>query len=131
MLLTGLVSYLLEQTAITSVVGQAIQPVPAPANLSDYPCITYQSPSYVPGYAGDGPIGVTETRVIYNCLAPSYLAARTLAQSVANSLSGFTGDLPDGTQVFLIKILNAVDGFVDDTRTMYSVMVHAWVQFAE
>jgi hypothetical protein len=107
-------------------------------------------------YGNDGPIGVSKSRVVFDCFAQRYLDARTLALTVADALSGFgieaelasefgeggfgdggygtipgnNGILPDGTQVFLIEIVNVVDGYVDGSR-IYRTSVHAMVQYAE
>jgi hypothetical protein len=129
-MINGLVAYLLTQTPITALVGQTIQPPPAPANLSDYPCITYQVVSYVPQYTEDGPIGVSDSRVVFNCFATTYLQATTLAQLVITALSGYSGTLPDGTNVFLATIVNLNDQYVDAARTLYRSSVHVMVQFA-
>ncbi len=131
MITSSLVSYLLDYTPITDLVGQAIQPPPAPANLNDYPCVTYQVASYVLEYAGNGSIGVSQSRIIYNCFGTSYLQAASIAQALIAVLSGYTGDLPDGTRVFLIEIVNMEDSYVDDSRTIYKTSVHAMVQFAD
>src|ERR1039458_1466476 len=69
MLTNGLVSYLLAVPAVTVIVGSAIQPVPAPEDLSQYPLITYQTPSDVSEDGNDGPIGVSEARVVFDCFA--------------------------------------------------------------
>jgi hypothetical protein len=156
MLTNGLVSYLLAQTPITAIVGTGIQPVPAPEDLTDYPCITYQMVSYSTEYANDGPVGVSKSRVVFDCFAARYLDAQTLALTVATALSGFgieaaissefgsggfgeggygtipgsNGILPDGTQVYLIEIANIVDGYVDGSR-IYRTSVHALIQYAD
>jgi len=130
MLLTDIVAYLLTQSAITSVVDNRIQPIPAPVDLSQYPCITYQSPSYVPQYANNGPVGVSDTRVVYDCLAPSYLAARSLAETLAAALSGFSGTLTSGARIFETEIVNILDRWDDGSKISCS-QVHIIFTYAE
>jgi hypothetical protein len=45
MLTVGAAQYLLTRSAVTDIVGDSIQPIPAPVKKELYPCITYQSPS--------------------------------------------------------------------------------------
>ncbi len=130
MLIAGVIAYIQAQSSITSIVGERIQPVPGPEDLADYPCITYQSPSYIPEYANDGPIGVSMTRIVFDCQAQRYLDARTLAETLANLFSGYEGALPNGTKVYLATIANLVDGFSDASR-LYKSTVHVLFQFAE
>jgi len=130
MMITGLVAYLLANTAVANIVGTSIQPVPAPPNLADYPVVTYQNVSHTEEYANDGPVCVAEERVVLDCHAVRYLDARTLALAVATALSGFSGLLPDGTKVYLIEIVNVMDGFNGASQTLYRTSVHAMVQYA-
>ncbi len=129
MLTTDLVAYLLTQTAVTAIVGTRIQPIPAPEDLSQYPVVTYQQVSYVPEYSNDGPINVSQSRIVFECHAVRYLDAHALAQAVAESLSGFSGTLPIGTKVYLAEIANRQDQFNTDAR-IYSAAVHVLVQYA-
>ena len=130
MLLTDVVAYLLTQTAITSVVSNRIQPIPAPVDMSQYPCIVYQSPSYVPEYANNGPVGVSDTRVVYDCLAPTYLTARSLAETLAATMSSYTGTLPNGTRIFETEIANILDRWDDGSKISCS-QVHIIFTYAQ
>lgn len=130
MLLTDVVAYILTQSAVTSLVSNRIAPIPAPVDLSEYPCITYQSPSYVPEYAGNGAVGVSETRIVFDCLASSYLPARTIAETLASTLSSYTGTLPNGTRVFETEVVNIVDRWDDGSKISCST-VHVIFTFSE
>jgi Protein of unknown function (DUF3168) len=116
MLTNGVVAYLLTQTAITAIVKQSIQPIPAPEDLSQYPLITYQSPSDVSDNANDGPVGVATCRIVFECKALRYLDARNLALAVKAALNGYSGTLPNGTRVFLAQSVNLVDRWEDGSR---------------
>lgn len=134
MLTNGLVAYLLEQSAITSIVGTAIQPIPAPADMSGYPCITYQMASDVPEYTLTGTAGLSTTRIVFDCLAPfnpgGYLIARSMALAVKAALSGFEGNLPDGTKVFIAEVVNVTDNFDNDALLSRST-VHVSVVYSD
>ena len=130
MLTNGLVSYLLAVPAVTVIVGSAIQPVPAPEDLSQYPLITYQTPSDVSEDGNDGPIGVSEARVVFDCFALRKLDAATLALTVKAALRGFSGVLPDGTRVFFCRIENVTENFDDGSR-IYRSSAHFIVQYAD
>ena len=130
MLTNGVVAYLLTQTAITAVVGQCIQPIPAPEDLSQYPLITYQSPSDVSENANDGPVGVANSRIVFDCKALRYLDARNLALAVKAALNGYSGMLPDGTRVFLAESVNLVDRWEDGSRISCTA-VHVLFQYKD
>ncbi len=131
MLPDGIVPFLIEQTAIARTVGSRVQPIPASEDLSQYPLITYQSPSDVPlDFNMDGPSGVSQMRIIFDCRALRYLDARNLARTLKGILQGFTGILPDGTRIYNCEVVAVVDGFDDGSR-VYSVKVHGMFQYAD
>jgi hypothetical protein len=130
MLTNGVVAYLLTLDSITSVVNRSIQPIPAPEDLSQYPLITYQSPSDVSDNANDGPVGVATSRIVFDCKALRYLDARTLALAVKAAFNGYSGTLPDGTQVFLAESVNLVDRWEDGSRISCTA-VHVLFQYKD
>ncbi len=130
MLPDGIVAFLLTQATITAVVNNRIQPIPAPEDLSQYPLITYQSPSDVSENANDGPVGVTTMRIVFDCLAQRYLDARNLARALKLVLNGFSGTLPDGTNILLAESANLVDRFDDGSR-IYCTSFHALIQYGD
>jgi hypothetical protein len=124
------VTYLLTQTAVTAIVNQSIQPIPAPEDLSQYPLITYQSPSDVSDNANDGPVGVATSCIVFDCKALRYLDARNLALAVKAALNGYSGTLPDGTHVFLAEFVNLVDRWEDGSRISCTA-VHVLFQYKD
>jgi hypothetical protein len=130
MLPDAIVAFLLTQATITAVVNNRIQPIPAPEDLSQYPLITYQSPSDVSENANDGPVGVTTMRIVFDCLAQRYLDARNLARALKLVLNGFSGTLPDGTDILLAESANLVDRFDDGSR-IYCTSFHALIQYGD
>ena len=130
MLTNGVVAYLLTQIAITAIVNQSIQPIPAPEDLSLYPLITYQSPSDVSDNANDGPVGVATSRIVFDCKALRYLDARNLALAVKAALNGYSGTLPNGTRVFLAQSVNLVDRWEDGSRISCTA-VHVLFQYKD
>ena len=129
-LFVGIVKYLLTKAPITALAGNRIQPIPAPEDLSLYPCVTVQIASDVSRYGFDGPDGVTTTRVVFDCFADRYLNARSLALAIKAALTGYSGTLPDGTQVFETQIVNIQDGF-DDGSHISRTAVHALITYAD
>jgi hypothetical protein len=121
---------MLTNSGITALVGARIQPLPAPEDLTQYPCITYQGVSEMNGYTLTGSDGVTDTRIIFNCYALRYLDARTLALAVKAALSAYSGTLPDGTVVYECQIANVVDGYDDGSR-ISKTSVHVLVTYAD
>jgi hypothetical protein len=130
MILTDVVAYLLLQDSITTVVANRIQPIPAPVDLTQYPCIVFNSPSYVPEYANNGVVGVSNTRIVFDCLAVTYLVARSLAETLAATLSAFTGTLPNGTRVFEAEVVNILDRWDDGSKISCS-QVHIIFTYSE
>jgi hypothetical protein len=129
MLITDLVSYLQQQSSITALVGQRIQPVPAPEDLTQYPCLTFQIASYLPEYTMDGSIGLAQYRIVFDCFGLRYLDAANLSSAIVASLSGFTGTIGT-THVWNCEIVNQQDHFQDGAR-LYRTSVHALLQIAE
>jgi len=130
MLTNGLVALLASNSEITSVVGSRIQPMPAPEDLTQYPCITYQTVSDVAGYTLTGIDGVANTRVIFNCFALRYLDAHSLALLMKSALAGYRGTLNDGSVVYETQVVNITDSYVDGSR-IYKVSVHVVLTYAE
>ena len=110
--------------------NQSIQPIPAPEDLTQYPLITYQSPSDVSENANDGPVGVATSRIVFDCKALRYLDARNLALAVKAALNGYSGTLPNGTRVFLAESVNLVDRWEDGSRISCTA-VHVLFQYKD
>ncbi len=130
MLTNGLRTYLLAIPAISNAVGTRIQPIPAPEDLSEYPCITMQVVSDVSGYTLTRSDGVTDSRIVFDCFAQRYLDAHNLALTVKAALTAYRGTLPDGSIVYETQIVNLVDGFVDGSRISHTA-VHAVITYAD
>lgn len=115
--------------AVQAVVGDRVQPIPAPADvLSFCPGVTFQSPSDISQNANDGPVGISTMRIVFDCYAQRYLDARNLARSLKAVFDGFAGDMPDGTHVELTESVNLVDRFDDGSR-IYCTSVHWLLQY--
>jgi hypothetical protein len=130
MLPDGIVGFLLTQDSIIAVVNDRIQPIPAPPDLDQFPLITYQGVSDESQQAGDGPVGVATMRIVFDCLAERYLDARNLARALKLVLNGFSGTLPDGTQILLAESASLADRFDDGSR-IYCTSFHALIQYSE
>lgn len=130
MLTSGLVSLLLANSTVSAIVGTRIQPIPAPEDLKQYPCVTYQVASDVNGYTLTGTDGVTTTRVIFDCFALRFLDAHNLALAVKAALTAYRGTLSDGTVVYECQIVNVVDAFESGSRVS-KTSVHAVIQYAD
>ena len=130
MLTDGLVTFLNAQPAVNALAAGRIAPPPAPEDLSDYPCITYQRASYKPDYTTDGPVNLSETRVVFDCFAVRYLDARNLAEAIRLALSGYTGVLPDGTRVYEAEVANLSDLFNTGSR-ISCTSIHVLFQHSE
>jgi hypothetical protein len=128
MLIEGLVARLIANSAIAAIVGQRVQPEPAPEDLSLYPLITYKVASDVTTYNMQGEDGLVTCRVVFTCLGVRYGDARSTALAVKLSLSNFAGILSDGTPIDGIEIVNIADGFGDGSR-VYRTAVHAMCRY--
>ena len=130
MITNGIVALLNATTAITAICGNNIQPIPAPDDLADYPCVTYQVASDVSQYSLTNEAGPTQSRIVFTCIATSYLTARSLALAIKGALTSYTGTLPDGTFVNDTEIVNMQDGFDDGSR-LSTTSVHAMFYYAD
>jgi hypothetical protein len=130
MIAVSMVPYILAQAPVTAIIGTSLQPIPAPEDLASYPCITYQTVSYNTSYTSSGPSGWAQCRVVYNCWATSYLQAQQLLEALRVALSGYRGTLSDGTQVFLIQVVNEDDYISPDSR-LFRASLHTLIQYGE
>lgn len=137
MMIDSLLTYLLSPNLpLSALVGGRVQPVPAPDDISDYPCIVFQSASYVEEYDDSGSVGLAKERIVFDCMATDtsteggFGVSRAIAFALRSALSGFgPAYLPDNTYVELITIVNIVGGWNDAARTIYKTSVHAMVQY--
>jgi hypothetical protein len=134
MLTNGLVALLLASTPVTSIVGNSIQPIPAPVDLKQFPLVTYQQVSDTLGYTLTGSEGLSTARFVFDCLAPlnpgGYLVARNLALAVKAALSAFSGTLSEGTKVWFIEIANFTENF-DNASFLSRSSVHALITYSD
>jgi hypothetical protein len=131
MLAEGIVAFVNAQPGIAAVIAGRIQPPPAPEfDPALYPLITYQISSDSSDLANDGPVGVAETRVIFDCLAERYLDARRLALALKTLFHGYAGTLPDGTEVQLAKSASLADRFDDGSR-IYCTTFQALITYGD
>lgn len=131
MLESGLRSQILTITGVVNVAGQRIYPLTAPEDLTLYPCITTATASYVPAYTvNPGSLGLATKRIVLNVFAADYSDVRAIVEAIRSSLSGFQGNLPDGTLVHSIRIANSQDFFEDDPR-LFRSSLHLLVTYQE
>jgi hypothetical protein len=130
MIAVSLLPLITGNAGVSALVGTSVQPIPAPEDLASYPCITYQTVSYVPDYTSDGATGFVQARLVFNCWGVGYLQAGQIRDALIKALGGYMGKLPDGTQVFLIRVANGEDYFDPDNR-LYRATLHVIVQYAE
>lgn len=115
MIEAGLVSLLNGTSAITNLCAGRIYPVVMP-ELGQPPCIVYQLVSSVSQYSNDGPSGFVTARMQLTAWAASYADAKALDAAVRAALDGYTGTLPDGTDVANVLIDNGLDYYEKDSR---------------
>src|ERR1700685_4214948 len=92
---------LVSQPSATALIGTgatSIRPIPAPEDLANYPCITYQTVSYVADYTVQGNSGWAQKRIVYNCWGASYLITKKIQEALRLILTGYEGILTDGTR---------------------------------
>lgn len=130
MLETGMAALLLTQSSITALIGNNVDPIPAPEDLEDYPCITYQEASYTADYTSDGASGWAQKRLVYNCWGTSWMQAKQIQEALRVVLTGYRGTLSEGTQVFLIEVANGEDFFESASR-LWRSSLHALIQYSE
>jgi hypothetical protein len=149
MLEEGIVSLLLAQTSISSVIGNRLYAVLLPDTVV-FPALTYQVASYSTGYNLDGPEGIGHKRFVFSAWAKDYATAKRLIESIRQTFNNFIfeefdfgdggfgdgefGDansiLPDGTQVYSIEVVNELD-FWEDGPKVFRCVLHAMTQYAD
>jgi hypothetical protein len=133
-LTNGLVSLLLASTPVTAIVGNAVQPLPAPVALTGYPCVIYQQVSDSPAYTLTSSEGLSTARFVFDCMAElnpgGYLVAHTLALAVKAALSAFSGTLSSGDVVWFIEIVNVTESF-DNASFLSRSSIHALITYSD
>ena len=128
MITSGLVSHLRSQPAVSALVGENIQPIPATMDDS-YPLITYQVISDIPqAYTLTGSANVSQIRIAFDCLADEscsdpYLVSHQIADAIKTALSGLTATtLPDGTYLFQSRVVGQFDGYNEDGKLSHTTV---------
>lgn len=123
---------LLTITALTAIVGSNIYPVVLPKSVSAtaQPWMTYQTVSRTPIYHLGGDSNVVKKRIALNIWSSNYSDVTNAAKAIWAGLSGFQGQLPNGTTVQLIEIANSSDGF-EETALMFRAMTQLIVTYIE
>jgi hypothetical protein len=127
MLIEGVYQALKASSAVAAI-AKSIRPIVAPVDLSDYPCVTYQVVSRTPTYSLNGDVGVSQSRIVFECSAIRYVDAAALIEAVYGLFSGFQGALPDGTRVYEAEIVNQQDDWNADAE-IYSSHLHVIFTF--
>lgn len=123
---------LLTITAVTAIVGQSIYPVALPKSVSATagPWMTYQTVSRTATYQLGGDSNLVKKRIALNIWSTNYADVVTASKVIWASLSGFQGQLPNGTTVQLIEFANASDSY-EETALMYRAMVQLIITYIE
>ena len=84
--------YLLDQTAISSVISERIFPEILKQG-SELPAVTYRKISGFHEHKIDGYAGIAKARFTFDCYAETRPAANSLATSIASAMNGLRGTL--------------------------------------
>jgi hypothetical protein len=116
----ALATKLRETASVNALVGTHIYPTKAPQNTKQAHII-YDLLGGADITGHDGWQGLRTGRISYTCLAPSYGAAKTIAEAVRVSLTGFRGVLSGLT----VSIPNAYEDadLYDDLLGLYLTVV--------
>lgn len=110
MILAALRSRLLANTDVAALVGTRIYTLQADQKAA-HPLVILQEISGVPEYSSDGEAGIAQSRVQVSNWSTTHAQARSLANKIRLSLSGFRGDIGTSPafKVHAIFIDNAHD----------------------
>ena len=114
MIIDGINAAMSACTALTDIVGQYIYLVALPAGYT-VPAVTYYVVSSPTALTLDG-VAINTTAVDINVWANSYHHAARGQQALHELFDGFSGPLPDGTNVLITTSQDAPDQYEQDTR---------------
>ncbi|HQW36783.1 MAG: DUF3168 domain-containing protein [Anaerolineae bacterium] len=119
MLEDGLVAFLNDDSSIASEIEGRIYPLVIP-NAAQVPALAYQRVSTRRPTAHDGAVDHAFAVVQITVQAVSFAHMLTLAALIRRKLHGFSGYLPDGTQVFKSEITGESHGDVQNGDAVLS-----------
>lgn len=114
MIETTICGYLLTKSAVTSLVGTRIRPVALQQGES-LPAIAYSLVGENLIYRHGGK-DYTESRMQFDVIATSYLAAKTIADALDSTLSGLYGAIGSTVIDGIFKNIE-IDEYEDETKT--------------
>lgn len=101
---------LIEDPAVSTVLGTRIYPVLAPST-APLPFVTYRRTGVRREQTLSGPMGVATTTIDFDIFAATYEGARILADLCRLALDGWGGDF-ENTEVKNVSLESESDGFV-------------------
>lgn len=114
MIETTICGYLLTKSAITALIGTRIRPI-ALQQGEALPAIAYSLVGESIDYRHSGK-NYTESRMQFDVVATSYLAAKTIAEALDATLSGLSGTVGSIVVDGIFKNLE-IDEYEDETKT--------------
>jgi len=130
----GIAEFVAASSAIQALIGNPARfyPVLLPENVT-YPCASYQVVSEVPNYllSGESPMNQIRLQVDTwsgGASSATYAAAKAVQAAIRALLEGFSGPLPDGTNVAVILVSGSRDLYESDARC-YRTTTDYMVQF--
>ena len=124
----GVVAYVLDQSAITALIDTRIMPAPLRQDC-EMPAISYQLISQRDDILHDGPKGLPDARVQFDCWADDYAGAKALAAAVKTAVHAYKGLMGD-VQVERARVENIVDGYEPNTGRQ-RVVIDALLMYQE
>lgn len=116
----ALATKLRETASVSALVGTRIYPTTAPQNTTS-PHVIYDLLGGADVAGHDGWESLRTGRISYTCLAPTYSAAKAVAEAVRLALTGFRGIL-SGLTVSIPQAYEDADLY-DDLLELYLVVV--------
>jgi hypothetical protein len=107
-------TYLLADATLTTLVGTRMYPLKLP-QAPTMPAIIYTWISGARVHSTDGPSGLSNPRVQFDCWAQTYLEAEALLEALRKRLDGFQGTA-GSSWIQAVFFETERDGYDDDTE---------------
>lgn len=120
MIQAGLVSYLLADTTLRGLIGNRIYGLLMPENASVFPVIVYQDVSMATDVNLDLS-AVVNKRIQFDIRGKAYPDVKNVQARLHTLLDGYTGALPDGTQVIFCEAGNDIDEYDKDALVYQAI----------
>ena len=125
----ALLSLVTGDASVTALLGDRINWLRRPEDVSALPAMVMQRIGGTPAYDFSGPSGITESRVQFDIWGATYEAAKSAANAVEDLISGYRGTVgsTDFQGIFIDSHRDSEDAELKEQTRLFRVTIDARV----